>query len=288
MQPKIVWNVQRNRPGCYIFLLDQSNSMDDLCGGTTVPKKVVLANAVNYFLNELIAQCEKGPGLPWHYYDVALIGYTTDEQGNPEVGSVLGGNPDEEDLLRPEILSIVELFQSPLGVTEVNGDAIQYWYEPVAKHGTPMAAGLNYCRDLAQMWAGVNEDSVPPIIVHITDGEPSDPHNDPEAAARALRSVRTARGEALLFNVHLPGEPGPMTIFPSRETELPSDYARMLFRMSSELPDFCVTMARTNGFPVEPGARGMAFNTDATALITLLNVGTVPEAKTAQPNKPLR
>lgn len=279
MQPKRTWNVSRERPGCYVFLLDQSNSMDDCIGGSTQPKKKVLADAVNYYLNVLISQCEKKKGdPPWQYYDLALIGYSTDEHGNPEIGSVLACPPDQDELLRPEIVSIVELNQTPLGSTEVNGEPILYWYEPAAKHGTPMAAGLNYCRQLAEGWASVNYRSVPPIVVHITDGEPSD-QSDPEAAARALRSVHTEVGNTLLFNIHLSSEDAPATLLPSSEAELPNEYARMLFRMSSELPDFCVTMAQQNNLTVAPGARGMAFNTDATALLTLLNIGTLKDER---------
>jgi hypothetical protein len=279
MQASPVWNVERSRPGCYIFLLDQSNSMDDPIAGNGPPKKVVLANGVNYFLNELITHCEKGDALPRNYYDVALIGYTTDERGNPEVGTAFQGALAGADGVGFDIVSIVDIFQNQLGTTEVNGETISYWYEPVAKVGTPMAAGLHYCRDLAEMWANGHPDSVPPIVVHITDGEPSDPQNDPEAAARAVQAVRTKVGNALLFNIHLSEKDASPSIFPASEAELPDHFAQMLFRMSSALPDFCMVMARNLGWQVNAGARGMAFNTDATVLANLLSVGTIPERR---------
>ncbi len=112
MNPQDVWNVSRTTPGCYIFLLDQSQSMDDPIGGTTVAKKVALANAVNYYLNELIAQCEKGDPQPWHYYDVALIGYTTDENGNPEIGPAFQGGLAPNEGIGQDLVSSVELAEA--------------------------------------------------------------------------------------------------------------------------------------------------------------------------------
>jgi hypothetical protein len=285
--------VSRANPGCYIFLLDQSRSMDDPIGGTNVPKKVALANAVNYYLNELIAQCEKGEPQPRHYYDIALVGYTTDETTDAiEVGPAFQGALAANEGISMDFVGIPELSENALGTTDVNGATILYWYEPVAKCGTPMAAGLEYCRRLAEWWASAHPDSVPPIVVHITDGEPSHPTDDPEAAAEAearmLRSVGTKKGSALLFNIHLSERDAPLTIFPSSEDELADDLAKMLFRMSSELPDFCLTMARAKGWKIEAGARGMAFNTDATALVNLLSIGTVVDAQAQRKRDPRR
>src|SRR5262249_4627049 len=154
------------------------------------------------------------------------------------------------------------------------GALVPVWYEPVARYGTPMCRALEHCEKIAAMWAGNHMDSVPPIVIHITDGESSD--GDPLAAAMALQGVRTHKGGTLLFNIHLSDAPAQGVLSPSSEADLPTDYAPMLFRMSSPLPDFCVQMAQQLGWPVTAGARGMAFNTDATALSTLLAVGTLP------------
>jgi hypothetical protein len=279
MNPQTIWNVSRENPGCYIFLLDQSRSMDDPIGGTNLPKKKALADAVNYFLNELIAQCEKGEAQPRHWYDISLVGYSTDENtGQPDIGIAFQGALADKDGLGMDFVSIPYLNENPLGTTEVNGATILYWYEAVAKCGTPMAAGLNYCRRLADWWANTHQKSVPPIVIHITDGEPGD-EEDPEVAAQALRAVRTEKGTALLFNIHLSETEAPLTILPCSEAELPDTFSKMLFRMSSELPEFCLTMARNMGWNPQPGARGMAFNTDATVLVNLLSIGTI----TAQP-----
>jgi len=272
--PPQVWNVSRSKPGCYIFLLDESLSMEDTFGGSAMKKSDALADAINLFLAELIAQCEKGGKQPKHYFDVALVGYTTDEKGQPIVGSAFQGPLASNDLIQIDLVSILDLLDKPLRVKEEGGVKIPIWYDPVVGYGTPMSGGLEYCRGLAEMWVGNHPDSVPPIVIHVTDGEPSD--GDPEPAARALQSVATAKGNTLLFNVHLSDKVATPTIFPSTDADLPDDFARMLFRMSSLLPDFCVAMAHEMGWDLEPGARGMAFNADSRAMSGLLNVGTLP------------
>jgi hypothetical protein len=269
------WRVTTRQPGCYIFLLDQSLSMEDPIGGSALKKSVALADAINRFIAELISQCEKGGARPKHYFDVALIGYTTDDQNNPIVGSAFqGALATGDELIGLDIVGIDQLSECPLGTKDEGGALVPVWYEPVARYGTPMCRALEYCEKIASMWSANHMDSVPPIVIHITDGESSD--GDPLAAATALQNVRTHKGGTLLFNIHLSDESAPGTLFPSSEAPLPNDYARMLFRMSSPLPDFCVQMAQQLGWQVGAGARGMAFNTDATALSTLLAVGTLP------------
>ncbi len=269
------WRVTTRQPGCYIFLLDQSLSMEDPIGGSALKKSIALADAINRFIAELISQCEKGGPRPKHYFDVALIGYTTDDQNNAIVGSAFQGQlATGDELIGLDIVGIDQLSEAPLGTKESGGVAVPVWYEPVARYGTPMCRALEHAQKIASMWVSNHMDSVPPIVIHITDGESSD--GNPEAAATALQAVRTHRGSTLLFNIHLSDDAAPGTLFPSTETLLSNDLARMLFRMSSVVPDFCLQMARQLGWQVNAGARGMAFNTDATALGTLLAVGTLP------------
>jgi hypothetical protein len=50
--------------------------------------------------------------------------------------------------------------------------------------------------------------------------------------------------------------------------------ARVLFHMSSVLPEPFYRHAVAEGFPLQPAARGMAFNADMACLIQFLNMGT--------------
>ena len=269
--------ISRRTPGCVIFLLDQSGSMADGIAGTKRPKAEALASTINRFISDLITECLKGEPTPRHFFDVAVIGYRTDPEGRFIVGPAFQGPLEDRDLV-----SVVDLFQHPLRevVKEVDdgeGGLITrrsyLWYEKVAEGGTPMTAGLDRCSQIVAEWIRTNPDSFPPIVIHVTDGEPTD--GDPELAAETLRSLATNDGTVLLFNCHLSDKAAHAVQFPQDESELPDDYSKMLFRMSSKLPEKCLGVARSKGFDVTPGARGMVFNGDGTALIQLVHIGTV-------------
>lgn len=267
------WRVSRDKPGCYIFLLDHSYSMDDPFAGTQLKKSEVLARAINRYIFELISQCEKDNGPLRNFYDLAVIGYTTDEKETPLVGSALGGALGAgDDLLGLDIVSIVDLYNHPLRIAEQHGVKEPIWCEPVARAGTPMCAGLAYCRQLAASWVAQHPDGVPPILIHISDGESTD--GNPVPLLADIDSIRTQVGPTLLFNFHLSSSGAPGIIFPASEQVLPDEHSRMLFRLSSPLPEFFVQMARANYPEVVSGARGMAFNLDATAFSGLLATGT--------------
>ena len=48
----------------------------------------------------------------------------------------------------------------------------------------------------------------------------------------------------------------------------------MLYRMSSELPDFMCRRATELGYRVQAGARGFVYNADMQAVVRALDVGT--------------
>src|SRR5262245_55421606 len=71
-------SIDRRYPGCFVFLLDQSYSMNDPMGGRAgVSKSLQLANAINNLLVDIIRRCTKFRNEPpRHYYDIAIIGYS--------------------------------------------------------------------------------------------------------------------------------------------------------------------------------------------------------------------
>src|SRR6185436_7832529 len=73
--------IDRANPGCIVFLVDLSNSMLDGIAGTQRAKMDTVSTAINRFFQELITSCEKGEEKPRNYFDVGLIGYTTDQNG---------------------------------------------------------------------------------------------------------------------------------------------------------------------------------------------------------------
>ncbi|MGO9918153.1 MAG: vWA domain-containing protein, partial [Isosphaeraceae bacterium] len=210
-------SAERANPACIIFLLDQSYSMNDGIAGSSRPKIDALTTAINRFIADLIALCEKGEDKPRHYFDVGVIGYTTDRNDppNPIIGPVLKGA--NGTLNGHDLVSVVDLFDDPLAIEDrqkqVDDGAgglvtttvkFPVWYRKPsgdAMSGTPMCAALQYVQNIASTWCAGHPGSFPPVIIHLSDGEATD--GDPEPVAEALKALSTEDGQLLLFNCHV-------------------------------------------------------------------------------------
>jgi hypothetical protein len=135
-----------------------------------------------------------------------------------------------------------------------------------------MCEALLTAKEYLQAFLGIQPTCYPPIVINITDGQPTD--GDPRDAAKAIRDLASRDGNVLLFNAHISDKRDLPIEFPSDETGLPDDFARLLFRMSSELPSKLLDVAKAEGFPVGPHSRGFVFNADLVAVIRFLDIGT--------------
>ena len=99
-------------------------------------------------------------------------------------------------------------------------------------------------------------------------------YGDPIPYAQAVRSLATSDGNVLLFNCHLSAASAETVLFPATNGALNDRLAKALFEMSSTLPDIFYRSALQEGFPLQAGARGMAFNADLVVLLKFLDMGT--------------
>ena len=72
-------------------------------------------------------------------------------------------------------------------------------------------------------------------MINISDGDSSD--GDPIPYADALKQRETEDGNVLMFNCHLSATAADPFRFPSNGEVLPDELARVLFKMSSILPE---------------------------------------------------
>jgi hypothetical protein len=112
----------------------------------------------------------------------------------------------------------------------------------------------------------------PPIVLNMTDGLPSD--GNPQKHARMIRNMTTTDGNALVFNLQFSKTAAAADYFPATEDFLSDTCAKLLFRMSSPLPPKLRDVARSEGHLVQPGAKGVVINADATAVVRFLDIGT--------------
>lgn len=272
--------ISRDNKGCFLFLLDQSLSMEEPIANSTKKKCDELATALNAWLQNMSIRASGDAGIK-DWMDIGVIGYSTDPQGNPIIKPCLQG-----PLADRTLVSITDIAANPLRMDQVTqllpddetGEVIEMqteipiWVEPKVANGTPMCQTLYNACGILDEWIAEHPRSFPPIVIHITDGESSD--GNPTEYAQAVKERETEDGNVLLFNCHLSMTPADSFMFPSSNEVLPDVLARDLFEMSSVLPETIFQRAVSEGFELKPNARGMAFNADMVALIKFLDMGT--------------
>lgn len=272
-----VAEISRANPSCFLFLIDQSGSMEDPFGGgeSSRRKADLLADAINRLLQNLVIKCAKEEGIR-DYFHVGVVGY-----GN-KVGPALAGQ-----LAGRELVPISEIGNSPARIEERKkkvddgaGGLVEQnirfpiWFDPVAHGATPMCQALMQAHDMLARWLPQHPDSFPPIVINITDGEATD--GDPSVPADALRKLKSSDGSVLLFNVHLSAKGGRPIEFPDGADQLPDKYAALMFELSSPLTPYMRTIAQQEGYTVSENSRGFVFNADMVSLIKFLDIGTRP------------
>lgn len=272
--------ISRANKACFLFLLDQSFSMEEPLGNSEQLKKDELATALNAWLQNMTIRASGDTGIK-DWMDVGVLGYRTDDQGEPILESALQG-----PLAGRDLVSIAEIGANPLRIDqkeqqlpdEDTGEMISMaaempiWVDSKAQGGTPMCNVLHHSYEILDNWIKDHQASFPPIVINITDGESQD--GDPVPYADALKSLATDDGEVLLFNCHLSMTAADPFMFPASNEILPDDLARVLFDMSSVLPETIFNRAMAEGLELKPNARGMAFNADMVALLKFLDMGT--------------
>jgi hypothetical protein len=265
--------ISRTNPSCFLFLVDQSGSMTKPFGGQAKAKAQGVADAINRLLQNLVIKCAKSEGIRDYFY-VGVIGYGV------KVGAAFGGK-----LAGRGLVAISELANNPLRVEQRTkkvddgaGGIVErkfkfpVWFEPVGEGKTPMCGAFALAQQALTEFIGRFPTCYPPMVINITDGAATD--GNPEQGAAAVRGMASADGNVLLFNAHLSERETQPVEFPDKEAVLADDFARLLFRMSSVLPEKIQAAARSEGLQVTPATRGFVFNADLVSVIRFMDIGT--------------
>jgi hypothetical protein len=265
--------ISRNSPTAFLFVVDQSGSMSDkMPSGKS--KAEFVADALNRTLMNLVTRCTKSEGVR-NYFEVGVIGYGASGVTNGFNG-VLADNglhpisKIEQNPVRIEN-RLRKIDDGAGGILETN-IKFPVWFEPEASGGTPMREALTNAAEELVNWCDSHPESYPPTVIHLTDGESSD--GDPEEIATHLGSIKTNDGEVLLLNIHVSAIATDQIHFSSSEILLPDSYAKMLFRMSSQLPHHLIEFAREKGYKTDAESRGFMFNAEATEIVDFFDIGT--------------
>jgi hypothetical protein len=273
--------ISRTNPSCFLFLVDQSGSMEDPFGtdGSAKAKADGVADAINRLLQDLVIKCAKSEGIR-DYYHIGIVGYGGD---TGDVGPAFCGSLAGEDLV-----PVSRIAEGPARVEErtkkVDDGAggfveqsvkFPVWVDSVADGGTPMCEAMQHAGKVLEKWVAEHPKAFPPVVIHITDGESTD--GDPKEVMEQLKQLKTKDGNVLLFNVHLSDNPNAEALsFPDNANKLPDQYAQLLFETSSVLTPFMRKVASEMGFDVSDKTRGFVLNADLPLVVQALEIGTRP------------
>ena len=252
--------------------------MSDTFGTGDMPKRKAdgVADAINNILKNLVIKCSRPEGVR-EYYHVGVIGY------GATVGPALGGAHSGKELISiKEIADNTSRLEEREKMVEDGAGGIikqkvkfPIWLDPVANNGTPMCQAAEMAHKLLSDRLAKHPDCFPPTVIHITDGESTD--GDPIQALQKLTHLSSSDGNVLLFNLHLSSNPNALpTSFPCSSSQLPDQYARMLFDTASELTPFMRSVASELGVNLADGAKGFVLNADLVLVIQALDIGTRP------------
>lgn len=265
--------INRSNPTAFIFLVDQSGSMSDkMSHGRSKAEQV--ADVLNRTLAAMVTRCTKSEGIR-NYFDIGVIGYGANGAYNGFKGELAGSLMNPISAIEASPLKIEErkrkVDDGAGGIVETT-IKFPVWFEPNANGGTPMCQALTKAAEELVAWCDTHPDCYPPTVLHITDGESTD--GNPEELASQLRQIQTNDGQVRIFNLHVSSSSSSPLEFPASETALPDNYAKLLFRMSSQLPEHLIRFAQGKGFKVGMESRGFMFNADAVQIVDFFDIGT--------------
>jgi len=195
--------ISRSNPSCFLFLIDQSGSMQDAWAGEAGKKKADgLATIINRMLQNLVLKCAKSEGVRDYYY-VSVLGY------GAQIGPAFSG-----ELAGRELVPISDIANMPARVEErtrkvedgaggLVDQTVRFpiWFDAVANGGTPMCQAMTRAQEILSHWLAQHSSCFPPLVFNITDGEATD--GDPANVASGITNLASDDGSVILFNIHL-------------------------------------------------------------------------------------
>lgn len=285
LQTKLPYTAQitRNTPTAFIFLIDQSLSMQrkTVLYGEEMTMSEAVVRIVNHQINELVLRCVKGTETRY-YYDIAVIGY------GENVYSGWKGTLEGRDFVSPEELKdnpfkkIVtrEEVRTRKGTMVKEVEKVQWIEARDDGRCTHVHKAFERAKGLLERWLEkhAGKDCYPPTIINITDGEFNGAtRGQVLQLANELKSMFTNDGNVLLFNIHITSGGGECTLLPVSKSEVERNaYSLTLFELSSLLPARYNEEISKVREDADKSARhtAMAVNADMSTLIKLMDIGT--------------
>jgi hypothetical protein len=264
-------------PGYIIFLVDQSGSMgESYTDGKN--KAEFTALVINRTINDLIFTNSAGDKIKDRVF-ISIIGYGGQ-----------GGNSVDD--IRSDYLSAFA--DSPLriekvkkkvsdgagGLVEIDEEMAIYLEPTCPRNGlTPMGEALEFAKQLIDGWISKKPDNPAPVIINVSDGLPytgvtgNDDAEKTTSIANSIMNITTNDGNPIIFNVHLGQPPFNESKFETSENKIIDDQGKLLFKISSKVPETYREAARKHEFVTTEDSRGFVANAGPETLIKFINFG---------------
>jgi len=262
--------ISSGRPCLFLFLIDQSGSMEETWTSELGSKADCLANYINQIIREIGLKCVSNQEVK-NRFEIGILGYGKDGC----VYSAFEG-PLSYDKSKTWLFGIEDLFKNPYGYAPDSGKPI--WITSSAYHQTPMTEAFNTAKSIIADWVdwGNHYDSHPPIVINITDGMPTDAGEGFEMlieAADDIKKLHTVHGNTMIFNCHIDNGNMDSILFPDNLDNIFDPYARVMFDISSGLMPKMLEEANRKGYDLSHLSKGFAYNAGPKDLIKFLQIG---------------
>ena len=280
----------RSNPGLIVFLINQSRSMGaQWREGKTLAEQAALS--VNRIICEMGMRNTLGDKIRDCAY-IVIIGYggTKDSM---EAELLRGGSIAQ--LLADDTIPVkqfVGMIPDGAGGTIPIDYEMKQFVTPTSIGRGQMANAFQLASRLVKEWVtraketldqegnpSIRDDSHDPVplVINITDGEFIDCEADVRKYANEIMSITCPDGNPLIFNIHLSAGDGKEICMPMTDSLLPSNapMSKLLFDISSALPESMVHAAKHSGFPdVEADAKTFLSNvSQVERFVMFLNFG---------------
>src|SRR5690554_712019 len=269
-------------PGYIIFLVDQSGSMgEDYIvnpNGNNQNKAEFTALVINRTINDLIFTNSAGDKIKDRVF-VSIIGYGG--QGGNSVDDIRSDylSAFADSPLRTEKVK-KKVSDGAGGLVEIEEEMAIYLEPTCPRNGlTPMGEALDFAKQLIEGWISKKPDNPAPVIINVSDGMPYTGGNvidDVEKAisvAKSVMQINTNDGHPIIFNVHLGQPPFNESKFESSESKISDEEGKLLFKISSKVPETYRDAARKHEFVTSEDSRGFVSNAGPETLIKFINFG---------------
>ena len=257
--PLETWN-----PGCFVILVDQSESMND--SWQTGTKAEVATLIVSRLIHEIGLVCEASNEIKNRCH-FSVISY------GEQVECLIDGMISDVFHSPIAIRKVTRLLPDPAGGTvEIETD-VPLWVHPKASSNAQMHTAFERAAEIVQQWCIQWPNGFPPIVVNITGGVLTSPELTREAV-RKVMNFHTTDGNVLVFNNHI-ATCGTEVVFPHDTTQFRGDSsADFLFRASSILPPSLFPRFQLYGFSPQRGTRCFACNATEIGMLGALCIKT--------------